>query len=316
MATEQVYDPNLGGERDAFPGEVVPPEQQKTLQRLMQEGEGQFRKLYDEVAESGQLTPEELNGILKAGKIRAERERQKYLEGIRQNPANIIQGLLKECKPEENNIVMAMLGGLNNKVKNLEGAIASAKIPDQLKGADKSTLEYIIQLSNADPRIGILLNLQFYDRYTAIDRENRPTTDQNREQIVFETLKKLGLVPAESLRSFADLYSAVRDSGNTLNSGKPYAVSDTQDRLNVYRILNLSSNRPGLEGIEASFELNNIFQPRSVAISSTPEALARIVDRGGYVPYNPAASYSAPDNPTPPIDTPPANPRRGFFVRR
>lgn len=289
MAAEQVNDPNLlGGQRDAFPGEVVPPEQQTTLQRLMQEGENQFRALYDEVAESGQLTPEELNAILKAGKIKAERERQKYLEGIRQNPANIIQGFLKEFKPEENNIAMALLNGLNDKVETLERNITSIKTSNQLRGENKTTLAYMKELTQGGSRLNELFRLDFYQDYLSVNfatnDAGRPQTDKNREQIVFEIIKKLGLVPADSLRSFDNLYRAVNNSGNTPESGKPYVEESGTTGNIILKVKNLSSNRPGLEGITASIDINSRGLS-SVIISSSPEALARIIDRGKYVPY-------------------------------
>jgi len=285
---ERVYDPLLGEERDAFPGEVVDPEKEKTLNSLMRKARETFANQFDPVIATGQLNEDEINAIQKAANIKAELERKEYLDAIHSNPANIIKGILKECNPEENNIVRAMLFGLNNKVKGLERNIASKKTSDQLSGKNKNTLEYIEGLLRIDSRLGDLLKLNFYQRYITVNEgqtdQERPPTDRNSGQIVFETLKKLGLVPIESLRSFDELFVAVRDSGNTAESGKPYVQIDQNTRNLIVK--NISSSRPGLEGIRVSFTLSSIFfQMQSVAISGTPEALARIVDRGQYVPY-------------------------------
>ena len=286
MAAEQVFDPNLGEPRDAFPGEVVAPEQEKTLQRLMREAAEGFRTRYAPIVD--ELTPQQQEAIAAAELRLSELKRLEYLEAIRQNPAIIIQGVLKECNPAENNIAMAMLFGLNEKVERLERNITSIKTSNQLSEANKTTLAYMKEFTQGRSQLNELSRLDFYQDYITVDsgRGNgeRPQTDKNRDQIVFEIIKKLGLVPSDSLRSFDNLYDAVSNSGNTPESGKPYAQkSGVPGNLNL-KVANLTSNRPGLEGITASFNINNRGLA-SVIISSSPEALARIIDRGQYVPY-------------------------------
>lgn len=76
---DKVFDPNLGEERDAFPGEIVSPGEEKTLNRLMREANEVFRNQFDPVIKTGQLNEDEINAIQKAANIKAELKRRKYL---------------------------------------------------------------------------------------------------------------------------------------------------------------------------------------------------------------------------------------------
>lgn len=265
MATEQVFDPSLGEPRDAFPGEVVPPEQEKTLQRLMRKEKERFTNDLGEVKRTGKLSASDEEAVLRFADLRAEVQRAKYLEASNSNPANILQNALKELFRGKDDIVKESLISLDENIARLQKNIfierSSDKMSDKSLNTERNVRSYLSKAEGANTLIrGEIANV-------------------DETGIAFELIKKLGLIPLESLSSFSDLYQAVKAANNPQASGKPSLVD--------YAIRNLPSNSPGLEGITASIYFTGDTVPnfRGFTISVTPQALARIVDKGQYVPY-------------------------------
>ncbi len=273
MAAEQVFDPNLGEPRDAFPGEVVAPEQEKTLQRLMREERERFTSDLAEVQATGKLSPSDEDAVRRFADLRAEIKRKEYLDALNSNPASLLQDTLKEFKPEENFIIKQALLTLDKNVVRIQNGVVVEKASDKMRAVKQNTLQNVNDYLKKFPRDGNILTDLDLSSYAS---EQRRVIDG----VTFELIKKLGLLPIESLTSFTDLKNAVQSTSVTTEaSGSPY--------YNGYAIGNLSSNKPGLEGIKANiipreYDFKNI---RAVQILGSPEALARIVDKGQYVPY-------------------------------
>lgn len=266
---EQVYDPALGKKRDVFPGEIVPPEQEATLQRLMREEKEAFSKRYEPIAD--QLTPIQRDAIAQAELALAELKRKEYLKAVRQNPAVIIQDVLKQFDPAYEVITNSFLT-LDQSVANLQNDTRRLKDNDTIKGVKQDTLTYVQSLLKGDSDKNQLL--QIYSQYIKGDRNEN-------QKLVFDLLTKLGMIPQlESFNSIESLAQGIIGSGNSASSGKPYATGNR----GLESIQGLSSNNPGLEGIEATIKYRGLVIDY-VSIKATPEALTRIVDRGQYIPY-------------------------------
>lgn len=271
---EKVYDPNLGKERDAFPGEIIPPEQEKTLNRVMRGGEEEFRKVYEAVAKTGRLTTEELNAVLKAGKINAEIKRQEYLKAIRENPANIISEIFRGFKPGQNLAANRALRELDGFVQDKTRILEIARATDKTAGRDiKPTQEYAEQvLRDFDSR-----------RMTVYSRTNFNITEGFNDSCR-KLLIELDALPSEDIKSISQLVQSVLNSNNTSDSGKPYLQSG--QKTDFIYINNLSAQRPGLEGVYINFTYDGFLQEVvSLNILCGSTTLTRIVDRGQYVPY-------------------------------
>lgn len=267
---QKVFDPDLGKERDAFVGEIVPPEQQTTLQRLMAEEEKKYADLADYVA--NQLDPEQQRTLRLAGKIAAEKKRGEYLAAIKTNPAVIIQGILEEFKPKLLKAIPVMLTELATNVGNLKQSLKDFAVTTRLMGGqlDKPLVDYL-------KRQVILVQIIV---------PGIPSRDLD------QLLEKLGMYPDQDITTFTKLVNIIyrtvplSNSTRAFNSDKIYSaktslqVSDGQ----VFEIGNLNSNTPGLEGISLTLGVTNpgFTNPNlySLYIFARREAQARIVELG------------------------------------
>lgn len=264
--SDRVYDPDLGEERDAFPDEVVNPEEEKAMQRLMRQGEEEFKKLYDEVAQSGQMSEDELNAILKAGKIKAERERQRYLEAIRSNPANIIADIFKKFDPQSDPRIQTTIVGLNQQVTSVTNNVNTAKSTDKIAGRDIQPTANYIPLAISELRSLIAT----YE--TNLDNPK-----------VLQILNELGVLPTPEPISINQLFDIVRQANNKEESGKPYMSAENAIR-------GFPSKQPGLEGITVGVERNINLGSSSkeyIDIFGDTQTWARIIDKGNFTPYKP-----------------------------
>lgn len=270
MAEQRIFDPRLGEDRDAFPGEVVDPEKQSTLQRLMAEEEERFTADLAEVKATGKFSPDDENAVRRFAKLRAEVQRAKYLEALNSNPANLLQNALKELAKSGDTIPVRSLITLDENINKLQNGIVVEKASDKMSGESQDTEAKVKKYLGRPGTIDTLIYFDLGGNISVLQRTS------------FELIKKLGFLPLESLSSFSDLYSAVRTTNNNDRSGKPYLFEN-----NPFAIRNLSSNIPGLEGINANINFTNgqFLAVNSFRIFGTPQALARIVDKGQYVPY-------------------------------
>jgi len=275
---DKVFDPNLGEERDAFPGEIVSPGEEKTLNRLMREANEVFRNQFDPVIKTGQLNEDEINAIQKAANIKAELKRREYLDAIRSNPANILQSALKEFNPKQNKIISNSLISLDGNVKIAIDAIEFIKASYEIKGEAKDTLSYV---KEAIGNRSVRGNLASFAKPKTLGREETGGISRKDQNIIFPVIKSLGLIPSEEIKSFDDLLTAVRSAKNQPSSGMPYIVPDE-----VGPIVKVRSKKPGLEGIEALLQYDNSPDLLGVQIIGASEVFTRIVDKGQYVPYN------------------------------
>lgn len=275
--SDRVYDPYLGEERDAFPGEVVKPEEEKTMQRLMRQGEEEFKRLYAEVAQSGQLSQVELNGILKAGKIRAERERQKYLEAIRSNPANIIGNILRNLDPQADRSIFVSLNRLDSSIREVSEEVEEGRSTDKMGGRGLgSTVDYVGRVLDRRGFNGAVIASYQSSQNILIDEDK-----------VTKMLKELGAFPSPEITTASQLCKIIREAGNKAGSGKP--VYDGRPDFNrIVQAKDIPANAPGLEGVTVRLSFVNLSTPevRNIYIQGTPQAWARIVDIGGYIPYS------------------------------
>lgn len=273
IMVEQVYDPGLGKERDAFPGEIVPPEQEKTMQRLMRVEAENFRARYDPIVK--QLTPQQQDAIAAAEQLLRERKRAEYLEAVKQNPAIIIQSILKQFDPANKSIKNA-LETLEREIRSLQSSAESQRKSDEIKGTEPDILKYVdayIRTKGDSCNLAVLVL--------------GPSPNQNDVTAAFEALRRLGLIPTPSINSFQELRSAVEYANNPLESGKLLLVRKRSLATDYYTIKNLFSTRPGLEGIEAEIKYRDLFNnvPESISIKGTQKTYASILDRGNYVPF-------------------------------
>lgn len=277
----KAYDPILGKERDAFPGEIIPEEQQTTLNRLMAQGEAEFRALYDAVAATGQLSEPELNGILKAGKIRAEQKREEYLRAIRSNPANIIGTVIQSLPPLFPSQIKQASKTLNANVARVVELVNIAKNRNQVAG-------------------NIVFDTETYAAGTVASERSRVLTmlgtgqaaEQVKENQIIELLRKLDAFPTEEPQSIERLLSIIPVASNGIEFRTEYDVYYREDvtSLNRERFtrLALPAKKPGLEGIQVLVN-TQILRPGEYtiigsAILANPRAWARIVDIGGFSP--------------------------------
>jgi hypothetical protein len=276
---ERVYDPLLGEGRDAFPGEVVDPEKEKTLNSLMRKARETFANQFDPVIATGQLTNEEINAIKKAANITAELKRKEYLDAIRSNPANILQGVLKEFNPKENPIVRNALISLDQNIAESTRRIGNLRSSDQIKGKKRDTISYaaIDAIRQIPGRGSTLTSFVSPD----LDQQRQRPLSQPEQNVVFSLVKNLGFPPLQNLESFNDLLNAVISANNQPNSGMPYLASFA-DTLSLK---GFQSKRPGLEGIQAVLTYDSVSRLQAVEITGTPKVFARIVDKGQYTPY-------------------------------
>ena len=198
------------------------------------------------------------------------------MEALNSNPANILQNVLKESDPVNNSIVRVGLVSLDENVARLQENVDSEKASGKSRPPKQNTEDNIREYLQKNRDGGLLIRIGF----NWLDKSGRAKKDFG---ITFKLLKKLGLLSEERLAFYiADIYTRFNEEGNRYSANGDRLPYDPS-----YPIRGLSSSRPGLDGLKAdiirSSEIPTI--PNLVVISGSPEALARIVDKGQYVPY-------------------------------
>lgn len=271
---QKVFDPFLGQERDAFPGEVVSPEEEKIMQRLMREGEERFGEIYSAVKDTGEMSEEEMNAVLKAGKVYAQVKRREYLEAIRQNPANILRNILDSLKGKVEYDTQYLDMALDSLKENVQSLIKGV---ENNRAAARAAGRPITETVNYIPNPPYSTENSF----VKIDRGNN--TGEARSlfnQSVLDILRETDALPGENISSLIQLLGVIRGSGNRAGSGKPYienyqGFGSSSNR----KIDGLSATKPGLVGITFNVDYGDDFEyARNFYILVSEEAKARIVD--------------------------------------
>lgn len=272
---QRVFDPILGTERDAFPSEVVPLEQEKTLNRLMREGEERFLQIYNAV--SGQLSEAESIAVLKAGRLFAEQKRQEYLEGIKSNPGNIIVNLLRPVANEATDQpVRRGLLFLNKTVVDLSNLITRLRSTDEVAGKPTKSISDYLRGTAADQKV-------FFYESTVPNQSVRIDIETD---IFYEVISRLGALPSPNIQSYGELRNVVQGSRNEKESGKPFYFNDA---LSGTGISNLPCNIPGLEGFTVATAVRFINSGGDVrfqlAIFGDYDQQAALLENGQYTPF-------------------------------
>lgn len=262
--TDQLFDPYLGKERDAFPGEVVSPAEESTLQRLMREGKEEFGRIYESVRQTGKLTEDELNALLKAGEVNAEIKRQEYLEAIRSNPASILQRVLIEANALGTVNGRFCLQNIDESVKRVIRSVDSSISASSVANAPQSTTEEYIERALGKGNISA--------RFTALI-----VKEPDDYSIAVSAIDRLKLIPGEVTDLF-DLRATVSNANNAPASNLPYY------NANINTVFGLRPKLPGLEGVTVSIKYQGQSVDR-VFFEANAEALAKVYDLGQYTPY-------------------------------
>lgn len=270
LSDQRVFDPDLGKERDAFPGEIVAPEEEKTLQRLMREGRNEFQTIFDAVKNTGQLNDDELTAVLKAGEAYGEIKRREYLEAIRTNPANLIANILMGLQPDKDPNLKKTLVDLNGKVAAKVAAIKDDMSASKLKGEEltktrDSAKKYL--RSEADYELS---------RYLPVPGEG---ADLKIETI----LDKLGAFPNDERVPLIRIRSILSGAGNDAKTGISY-FSDAP-YVEGNSVNNLKATSPLFEGVYVSLRYDRNGNVSNLFIDGDEGFWARVVDTGQFVPY-------------------------------
>lgn len=287
---QAIIDPLLGKPRDAFPGEIVPLEEQKTLQRLMAKEIIEFKKFLDPAVQTGQLTPDEINAILKAGNIRAELKRAEYLKAIRTNPANIIIDICRKYGLEE--LSVKFNADIDLLRKDVEDIKAVAITKGTLPPATDTAVEFALD-NRRRSRARDLSAFKIADgnrvRFgggegSVVDTQqslvvNAGDINPTDSPTIIALLRDLGIPLLNNVQSIDDLFRIIKGANNQ-DASKAYI----RQIFDIAVIPNLRSEKPGLEGVRVAlagrFRLNNMLEEDSIrfGIIFSPQVCARILD--------------------------------------
>lgn len=273
---DKLFDPFLG-ERDAFPGEVIPREQETDFDRQKRLAAQPYLDLYNLAAQRGGLSQTELIGVLKAAQLAAEAKGAELEEAFKANPAAIIQGIILANSAGSNftipvDILDTAIEELIETDKRLkQGDIAQGKTP-------RRTLDYF-------PEKGIF-------ELTKINtgRDPDPQTTSN----IFAILRDLGGLPAPGISNFSELLQIIPAYFPGNKPRPPEVTLYREAATNTNKIAGLKSNRPGLEGVSFRLGINqdssrrDEITPYYLDVLSTPELCAKIIDTAaGFKPVRP-----------------------------
>lgn len=263
---ETIYDPILGRQRDAFPGEIVRPEEEKALQRLMREGREQFRNIYDAVKGTEQLNTDELNTILKAGDVYAEIKRREYLEAIRTNPANLIKDIFVGLGPDEDLNVRAALTDLNIKIETKSAAIVDAKSVADLNGDE---IDYVAAGLNTAGRVLLTYKVGPEDR---------------QQKKVGKVLQLIDAYPGGESVDLGRLLEIIKRTKATRQFGtdftpRPYATD--------FELSDLPARNPLLTGVYANlvYYKDSTGKVGRLDLNANKNFWSSVVATGQYIPY-------------------------------
>lgn len=265
MPAERVYDPDLGRERNALPGEIVKPEEEKTLQRLMREGREYFQEVYERVKKDNETTKQfsedELELALKLGEAFARVKRREYLEAIRANPVNEIRKILLSVQTEVTASFFAQkLKELEKSIQEIVNEVQGRRVADKRVGRPiRSTLDYV--------QDGLRKNDRVFERILDI---NTSYSTQLVKESVNTLVEKFGVVPVVNFTLLKELASSL---DNTNDDQRPTGSCDS----NSYSIDRLPLGQPGLEGVLINLE-GGRFYVFGLSLKVNAQGMARIVD--------------------------------------
>lgn len=260
MPAERVYDPDLGRERNALPGEIVKPEEEKTLNRLMREGRQYFQKIYDKVQEANkttkQFSAEELDIAIRLGEAFAQVQRNEYLDAIRANPINILREAIQAIKLGD--IGVSALQRLNKNVDEIISGVQARQVSDKQRSqAVRPTVEYVRDIFKREDT-----------NFTPLCQIEIPYGQVNKA--LNTLLERLDIIPRADFPALSEL---ARTLGTNYDIQQP---SGTAFR-DAYQIDRFPLNRPGLEGILVNFS-GGQYGIDTIGFGANEQATARIVD--------------------------------------
>ncbi len=273
---DKIFDPYLGRERDAFPGEVKPEGEQTSFDKALATAARPYFDLYNLAAQRGGLSPEELTGVLKAAEI-AKNDKSKELEAaFKENPATILQNLFINAAQQTTDEGMRnnfnfLLGSIDSKIFNDQRTIQELRREDLAAGRPELSIgDYaetvVIQGGSLNGNLLASLNTG---------------TQGSLANESLAVLKALKIVP-DSTQDLTEFTSPIIRSGNTVDSGRPYC-----QRLNGGAVISgLKPQVPGLEGVFVKLEYMNRTN-KSIEIRATPDTFVKIAEtQAGFVPYS------------------------------
>lgn len=253
---ERVYDPVIGDYRLPLPGEIISPQEESTLQRLMREAEEQYNSIAEAVAD--RFTPEELDIVRRVGLAWAQVRRREYLEALRSNPLNKLLKIFKEDFGNDyyRNTFVPYIREDVNRVENFVDA--TKKADAQMGEQPKDTRTVLKELRDRTllSRVGV--------RY-----EN-----------LLRALRSLGIIASPTPQAFAELVEKIKSLNTDESSGKPYTTIERGS----YVLRNLSSPLPELNGISLAvpFTIYSLgasdFRPSLLALDANIDAWTRILE--------------------------------------
>ena len=245
----QVFDDQIGGMRDAFPGEIVKPDEEKTLNRLMREADEVFRAIFNPI--QGQLDPNQREAIEAAVRLLREKERREYLKVIRTNPRDILVGSIQELIDAAPRGANALIGSyidvLNSIRRNILDVMTSVnrlRTIDQVKGEPiKTDGEYIQVFIGRQPSSFVTI------------ATFSPPGGFNEQFVSTQALAILGKLEIKSLpraQNLIQLISLIGAAGNKKDSNRPTASVFGQGDQRSCVLSGLSSSKVGLEGVNTT----------------------------------------------------------------
>lgn len=264
---ERIYDPFSGEERDAFPGEVVDPKNETTMQRLMRQEEEKFLEMFRVVKETGEMSEDEMNAIRKAGRILAEQKRKEYLEQIKSNPAVILRSILVPLLPKfETNAINTGLRDLDGKIRKVKSAVTAAQSSDRVAGKElRPTSTYINIEINKENRSDRIIDTYYGDGIG--------TRTDISEPDAIKILQEMQALPSEDSLTINRIRGIIKAANNEAGSGKP--------RLEGVSVYNLAALRPGLEGVFVNLMCTNNGSIFGLNIRGDINAWVRILEAEG-----------------------------------
>lgn len=253
---QRIYDPNLEKERDAFPGEIVSPDQQKTMQRLMARDKAKFDELVLSVSDA--LSTDEINALRKAGQIAAERARERYLEQIKTDPVTNIKKALEDAaiSEPEKQIVETLSKQIMDSVERFKSAFNQQKAIDKAGGSQELSPDvYSENLLKTNPDRGILVSRSF-------DRRFRKFAEK--------IINNLGAFPSTEVTNLDQLITTFKAVGD--KNGVTYVKGTYTERITGLPALN-----PGLEGITINIFSDINGRETTIEIRANQDAWARIM---------------------------------------
>lgn len=281
----RIYDPRLGKERDAFPEEVLPEDQQSTLQRLMAEEMKKYEDMVQAAVGAKIATPENDRIVLGYGLAAAEKKREEYRRAIKTNPANLIAEVFKKLNPGNNGAASFALQVLNARVDENIRRVEAARNEDTVAGRSLRSAAVVVDLFY---NRGGVNSYNIPLRSILATYEPRDTLGNLDEQSVQTLLTELAAYPTPKPVNIIQLFQALPAYNGNINESRPKTPYTEQVRGSSLLVLrNLKANKPGLEGIGVNVVIAQNAAIKSVDITGDVKAIARVVDIGGYAPYSP-----------------------------